>query len=105
MSALEDELAAQIRLCHLPEFVREFKFHSTRRWKADFAWPDVKLLAEVEGGIWNGGAHVRGKHYESDCEKYNEAALLGYRVIRVSSGHIKSGQALKWIEAALKEKN
>ena len=85
----------------MPEF--EFSFHDNRRWRADFAWPDRMLLAEYEGGIYTKGAHVRGKHFESDCEKYNEAALLGYRVLRFTHNMVKHGMALEMTERALKE--
>lgn len=81
--------------------VSEFRFHPTRMWRSDYAFPDAKLLIEFEGGIWTGGAHVRGKHFESDCEKYNAAALLGYRVLRFSIDMVKSGRALQAIEQAL----
>ena len=102
MSALEDELAAQMRLCHLPEFVRELRFHDSRMWRFDFAWPQFMVAVEVEGGIWNNGAHVRGKHVSSDCEKASEAAIAGWRVLRVTGDQIKAGKALNWIERALK---
>ena len=36
-----------------------------------------------EGGIFSGGAHTRGKHFQSDCEKYNTAGLMGWRVFRL----------------------
>jgi len=102
MSALEEELAAQIRLCHLPEFVREYRFHPIRKWRFDFCWPAQMIACEIEGGIWSNGAHVRGAHFLSDCEKYNEACLMGFRTIRVTAEHIRSGQALQWIERAFK---
>jgi len=82
---------------------REFKFHATRRWRFDFAWPSVKLAVEVQGGIWLGGrgAHTSAKGRERDCEKSNEAALDGWRVIQVTSTHIKNGTAIQLIERGL----
>jgi hypothetical protein len=56
-----------------------------RRWRFDFAWPEQLVAVELEGGIWTGGAHTRGKHYQSDCEKYNAAALRGWRVLRYTT--------------------
>lgn len=81
--------------------VREFRFHETRRWRSDFAFPEQKVLIEFEGGVYTNGAHVRGKHFESDCEKYNAAALLGYRVLRFTIDMVTSGYALQTIEQAL----
>lgn len=94
-------LLLHIRGARLPEPVQEFEFALPRKWRADFAFVDHKLLIEYEGGIWTGGDHTRGKRYQSDCEKYNEAALLGFRVLRFTYDHVESGLALKQIERAL----
>jgi len=101
MSQLEDALAAQIRLCHLPEFVREYRFAKPRRWRFDFAWPEYMIACEVEGGIWNGGRHATGVGISGDCEKASEAAILGWRVLRVTGDQIKRGEALNWLERVL----
>lgn len=31
--------------------VSEYKFHESRRWRFDYAWPDHKIALEVEGGV------------------------------------------------------
>lgn len=66
--------------------VQEYKFNPDRKWRFDFAWPAQRVALEVEGGIWMKGRHVRARGYEADCEKYNEAALSGWTVLRVA-GH------------------
>ena len=86
----------------IPDWWREFQFHPTRKWRFDFAFPDAKLAVEIEGGVWSGGRHTRGAGFEKDCEKYANAAILGWRIIRVSPGQVKSGQCLEWILNALK---
>jgi very-short-patch-repair endonuclease len=103
MSKLEEELAFQLRLAKISGFYREFKFCPTRRWRADFAWPEARLLCEVEGGVYTRGRHLRIDGFEKDCEKYNSAALLGFFVVRVTASHIKSGKALQWIEQFLRK--
>jgi very-short-patch-repair endonuclease len=80
------------------EFVQEYQFHSERKWKADFHITGTKLLIEVEGGIWSGGRHTRGKGYLGDMEKYNTAAKLGFTVLRYSTEQVKSGLAVKEIK-------
>ena len=60
----------------------EYRFHPTRRWRFDFAWPELKIAIELEGGVYSRGRHTRGKGYEQDCEKYNQAVLHGWRVLR-----------------------
>lgn len=91
----------QLQLAGIEAPATEFRFHATRQWRADFAWIDHKVLAEYEGGIYNGGAHTRGKHYESDCEKYNEVALAGFVLLRFTVNMVKSGLALQQTERAL----
>jgi hypothetical protein len=100
-SPLELLLDQQMTLLGLPEWVSEYQFKKPRRWRFDRAWPHLRLAVEVEGGIWSGGRHTRGKGYEDDCVKYNEAAILGWRVIRVTSNMIDDGRAVDMIMRAL----
>lgn len=44
---------------------------------------------EVEGGTFCGGRHVRGKAYARDCEKYNAAVALGWRVFRLTGDMLR----------------
>ena len=90
-----------VRDAGLPAPRREHRFHPTRRWRFDLAWPDALVAVEVEGGAYSGGRHTRGKGFEGDCEKYNEASLDGWTLIRVTPKMINDGRALAWIERAL----
>ena len=81
----------------LPAPETEYRFHPKRRWRFDFAWPKMKLAVEVEGGTWSGGRHTRGGGFAKDCEKYNAAVMLGWRVLRFTSGMIKRGEALEFL--------
>lgn len=67
-----------------PEPVTEYRFHPSRRWRFDFAWPKLRLAVEIEGGLYHGrgGGHVSVNGFIGDCEKYNAATLLGWRVLR-----------------------
>ena len=103
MSRLEEVLEFQLTSTKAPDFMREYEFHPTRKWRFDFAWPDSMLAVECEGGTWTGGRHTTGSGFEADCEKYNAAALLGWRVLRYTMPMIRSGVALQQIEEALGE--
>lgn len=83
-----------------PEMEQEHRFAPPRRWRFDLAWPSHKIACEIEGGIWTVGRHVRPNGYENDCEKYSTAAAMGWRVIRVTPGMIKSGKAMTLLEMA-----
>lgn len=99
---LEDALAFQMHAAGLPTPEREWRFHPSRKWRFDFAFPGDKLAVEVEGGIFVTGRHSRGAGMLADMEKYAAATLLGWRVIRVAAQHIRSGVALDWITQALR---
>jgi very-short-patch-repair endonuclease len=94
-------IVGQLRMAGLPDPVEEYRFAPPRRWRFDLAWPERMLAVEVEGGVWVGGRHTRPAGYEKDCEKYSEAAVLGWRVIRVTTQMVKDGRALALIERAL----
>lgn len=94
---LEAELLAQIAAARLLPCVPQYVFHPTRKWRFDFAWPEILFAVEVNGGIYVRGGHSRGAGQEKDMEKIAEAAILGWTTIAVSSNQIKSGEALRWI--------
>lgn len=91
-SAGEAAMASILKALKLPH-KREHKFHSDRLWRFDFALEQYKLAIEVEGGVHSGGRHTRGVGFEKDCIKYNEAAMLGWTVIRFPTEHVKNGIA------------
>ena len=77
--------------------VRELHFHPERRWRFDFAFPDKKIAVEIEGGVTNGphkSRHTTVTGFEGDCEKYNEAAILGWRVLRFTTKMVTKGHAI-----------
>lgn len=102
-SALELHLDASLRASGLPPFVREHRFHPTRRWRLDFAWPSAKLGVEIEGGIYSRGRHGRGSGIAADIEKSNALTLLGWRLLRFHGDQVRSGQAVETIRQALTE--
>jgi very-short-patch-repair endonuclease len=46
-----------------PELEREYRFHHERRWLADFAQMEARVLIEIEGGIWVNGRHNRASKH------------------------------------------
>ncbi len=83
------------------ELVPEFKFHSSRRWRFDYAIPDKKIAIECEGGIWTRGRHTRGKGYKGDMEKYNAAVELGWKLLRFTPDELLTIQSLESIRKVL----
>ena len=97
-----NELSWQIRAAGLPEFTMEYRFHPERRWRLDLAFIPRLLAVEIEGGIWINGRHNRSSGYLKDIEKYNELAILGWRLLRFTPDQVRVGLALQCIERALR---
>lgn len=111
-------------------YKREYRFHPTRRWRFDFAFVEHKIAVEVEGGsfgrvvrchicgqvvlrrlksgkmmtVREGGRHNTGAGFRADLEKYNEASLLGWSVLRFTPEQVRSGYAMDTINAMLNHK-
>jgi len=99
---LEDLFAHQLMAHALPKPEREYRFHPTRMWRLDFAWPDYGLLAvEIDGASWIQGRHNRGAGFEADAEKLNAAAALGWRVFRYTATRVRSGCAVMEVRVQL----
>jgi very-short-patch-repair endonuclease len=100
-SNLEETLLLLIRAEGLPEPEREWRFHPTRKWRLDFAYPEKRIGIEVQGGTYIRGAHSRGTGLERDYEKYNQAQVLGWDVYQFSRKMIESGEAIETIKRVL----
>jgi hypothetical protein len=81
-----------------PPIETEWHFHPTRQWRMDFAFPKKLIAIETEGGVWSGGRHTRGSGFVKDCEKYCEAALLGWLIFRLPESMINAD----WVERIIK---
>lgn len=96
-------LLDQIRQADLPEPESEFKFNDKKNWRFDYFFPAQKVAVEYEGGIFDKGVsgHTSVSGIMRDIEKYNEAALAGVTVIRVTAQTVVSGAALRYIKRGI----
>jgi hypothetical protein len=99
------------------DVVKELKFHPKRLWRFDYAIPEYKIAIEVEGGAFKkrqykdkktgesittiGGRHNSAVGFLNDMEKYNSAAILGWRVFRVTPETLISGSTLEMLRRAI----
>lgn len=97
------ELESQMRAEGLPDYEREFVFNEKRKWRFDYLFPVERVAVEYEGGIFDKGkgGHSSITGIMRDIEKYNEATLAGYTVIRVTAQSVASGAAIRYIFRAL----
>lgn len=72
-------------LGRIPE--QEFRFHPTRMFRFDFAWPGVKLAVELDGF---GGGHQTHFKFSRDHEKDNLAVEHGWTVLRYTQRQLGS---------------
>lgn len=69
----------------IKEFVEELEFSETRKFRFDWAIPDLKLAIEYEGIFSKKSRHTTIQGFTDDCEKYNLAQLLGWKVLRYTA--------------------
>jgi very-short-patch-repair endonuclease len=91
---------------HGIKFQVEHKFCTTRKWRFDFVvLPiELKIAIEVDGGNFTQGRHTRGTGYEKDCEKFNAAVVLGWRVFHYTPNMLKEnpGQVIDDIRGVIR---
>lgn len=90
-STYSDEYSLFCNICRAElgaDCVREYRFDPSRRWRFDYAIPAHKIAIEVEGGVWTQGRHTRPAGFLGDMEKYNAAAVLGWRILRTTPSNL-----------------
>lgn len=90
-----------LRARGLPQPHQEYRFAHPRQFRADFCWPSEGIIVEQEGGVFTRQAHGSITGILRDIEKYNLAATLGYRVLRVIPADLCSDAFLDTLTAAL----
>lgn len=78
-------LGTILRECYGNGLRVEYRFCPTRRFRADYFIPRLNLLVEYEGVFGGKSRHTNVCGYSADCEKYNLATVLGYRVLRYTA--------------------
>lgn len=92
-SELEIDMDRQMVEHQIQTPTLEHRFDPVRKWRFDFAWPNLMLALEVEGSVHR----IKGR-FKSDIEKYAMAQLAGWTVLRVARAQIKNGQAILWLQ-------
>jgi len=102
--SLEDQLAMHLMVMHLDEgCIRQYPAILGRGYLWDFAWPEARLLVEIHGGTFVGGAHSRGARQRKDFEKQNAAVMAGWRVLTFDTTMVRDGTAIMTVENVLRE--
>lgn len=88
---------------------KEYRFHPVRKWRLDYAWPDIRLAIEIEGIFYKKGdgisRHQTGSGYVEDCIKYNAAIELGWTILRHQPKNIDWLQVKKVYDKLIKSRS
>jgi hypothetical protein len=99
--ALENGFARELEIRGLPKPVRQYRFDPERKWRADFCWPEHRVIADVEGVFSAGGGHRGLGMYLRGIERFNRAAELGFLCFRYTRAEIRDGSAFRQLERVL----
>ena len=100
-SELENAFAMQLDAVGLDGYVREYQAIPGRRYRWDFAWPDKRVLVEINGGTYAHMGHSTGPGIARDYEKSNLAVLAGWKVFAFDRRMVEAGTALDVTAKAL----
>ena len=87
-----------------PAPVREHVFCAHRGWAFDYAWPTLMIALELEGGTFMQGRHSTGAGMRADMDKYNEASIRGWCVLRCETQKARSAKLLGLLWRAMDTK-
>ena len=100
-SALESMSRGSILRAGLPspDLQRTIVGNSSTSWRADFLWPDARVVGEADG---HGKYASRGQH-EKEKFRDGDLAAAGWTVVHWTFEQMLIGQrpALRWLERAL----
>jgi hypothetical protein len=122
----EQLFASQCRSYRLPKFITQHMFaleELGRKWKFDVAFPEYRVAIEIEGLVVQRlhvatlddagkiqklelktivtGRHATVQGFTEDCEKYANAAALGWTVVRFAQKQVASSYAVQLTQRAL----
>jgi hypothetical protein len=98
----EEAFGFWCRALKLPTPQRNFRFHPTRKFEIDWAWPQYLIGVEIQGGIWVGGAHARPMNIVRDMTKHNLLLDFGWRVWHFTPKEVIDGIAVQHIDKVLR---
>ena len=84
-----DESFLQVlKQLNLPVPHKEYRYARKRKFRVDFAYPEIRMGIEIDGGIFNKKAHGSITGILNDIDRNNTAAMEGWTMIRIPSSHI-----------------
>lgn len=107
-----DKFLRDLHYAGVPAPELEYRFHPTRKWALDFAWPRQLVAVELEGLVYSNrgdnqlvGRHVSVTGFKADIAKYGAAFSMGWNVLRITASDARSGVAVGWLLEHFKRKD
>lgn len=84
--------------------VKELEFCPGRKWRFDYALPEVKIAVEVEGGTYKTRTYRNkdGVLITTTGGRHNSATVLGWRLIRVVPAELLTNKTIDLIRQTIK---
>lgn len=83
---------------------KEYRFDGVRRYRFDYAWPEIMTALEFEGGVFmKRSGHNTAAGLTRDSDKYNLATVQGWRVIRFTA--LNYSKAIRILNELIKTTN
>lgn len=82
----------------------EYRFHDKRKWRFDYAFPQLQIAIEIDGGVWTNGRHTRGSGFVKDMIKFNTATELGWSILRYTPDQTKKKDTFEQINRLIELK-
>jgi|APGre2960657404_1045060.scaffolds.fasta_scaffold471998_1 very-short-patch-repair endonuclease len=80
----EQKFVDWCKLENITGYEMQYRYEPSRKWRADFAFVDQKILIEI-----NGSDHFRSyTNIHNDYEKWNHAQMLGWKVFCFATGKL-----------------
>jgi len=108
-SELEEWFAWQLRKRRITGWVTQYMPVRGRKFRADFAFPKLKLAVEIDGGLHCerrykgrvviGGGHNSPAGYAKDRIRDRKFLLAGWKTMRLTKDDLKSGEGIDDVEA------
>jgi hypothetical protein len=84
-AAIEWKLWILVKQGKIKKYVKELQFDEHRKFRFDWAIPELMIGIEYEGLMSEKSGHTTISGYTKDCEKYNLATKNGWKVLRYTA--------------------
>ena len=85
------------------QWLAEYQFHNSRKWRLDLACLRLRIGIEIDGGVWlPGSGHAKPQRIIKNMEKQNALELAGWRVLAYTP-QADPAQILREIQAIISD--